>query len=97
MTFNDHCLSECVMAYMYTVQEKCRLNSEIEDVKRRLVHAEKEVLSAKDECIQLHEANQALHKEVSVAYLLTYFTELLKLCVNNHIEIIETDNISEWC
>jgi len=38
----------------------------MEDIKRRLVEAEKEVLTAKEECIQLHEANQTLHKEVSV-------------------------------
>jgi len=50
------------------MQEKSRLKSELEDVKRRLFQAEKEVLVAKEECIQLHEATQALQKEVSVTY-----------------------------
>ena len=45
-------------------QEKCRLKSELEDIKRRLVQAENEVLSAKEECIELYEANQALQKQV---------------------------------
>jgi len=53
------------MSLVAYVKEKCRLKSELGDVKRRLSQAEKEVLSAKDECIQLHEANQTLHKEVS--------------------------------
>jgi len=49
--------------------EKCRLKSELEDVKRRLAQAEKEVMTAKEECIQLHETNQTLHKQLNTMQL----------------------------
>jgi len=65
------------MSLVAYVKEKCRLKSELEDVKRRLSQAEKEVLSTKDECIQLHEANQTLHKEVSVTFLLIFLLNLV--------------------
>ena len=41
------------------------MREELEDVRRRLHRAEKEVLEAKEECIQMHTANQGLEKEVS--------------------------------
>jgi exonuclease VII large subunit len=45
-------------------QERSKLKEELEDLRRRLHRAEKEVLEAKEECIQMHSTNQALEKEV---------------------------------
>jgi regulator of replication initiation timing len=48
----------------YLLQERSKLKEELEDLRRRLHRAEKEVLEAKEECIQMHSTNQSLEKEV---------------------------------
>jgi hypothetical protein len=49
---------------LVSLQERSKLKEELEDLRRRLHRAEKEVLEAKEECIQMHSTNQALEKEV---------------------------------
>ena len=44
------------------------------------MQAEKEVVSAKEECIQVHEANQTLEKEVSLTSLIVLLPVSVKWC-----------------
>ncbi|CAH1791029.1 unnamed protein product [Owenia fusiformis] len=48
-------------------QDEAKLRSELEDVRRRLLVAEKELMSSKEECIQLTTTNQALEREAHLA------------------------------
>lgn len=66
------------------IQEKSRLKEELEDLRRRLHRAEKEVLEAKEDCIQMHSSNQSLEKEVLVMSVRYYVNYVNKLCKHTH-------------
>lgn len=47
------------------LQERSRLLSELDDFRRRLTKAERELVNSKEECIHLTANTQALEREVS--------------------------------
>ncbi|KAK3597838.1 hypothetical protein CHS0354_029408 [Potamilus streckersoni] len=50
-------------------QDRMKLNTEIEDLRRRLNKAERDVMNSKEECIHLTTNNQALERELHLAKL----------------------------
>ena len=53
----------------YYLQESQRLKSELNDVRRRLDLAEKQLLEAKEQCINLTTQNQGLEREVHIKFI----------------------------
>lgn len=53
------------MSILFHAQERQRLKVEVEDLRRRLFKAEKELVESREECIHLTTNNQALEREVS--------------------------------
>ena len=53
------------MIHLDLLQERSRLNTELEGLRRRLHQAERELVETKEGCVELTNTNQALEREVS--------------------------------
>lgn len=58
------CFRYNVVCKLWSLQEKSKMEMELEGLKRRLNKAERELVNSKEECIHLTTNTQALEREV---------------------------------